>query len=440
MNTFRTLTASALLALAPAAFAAAGHGSGHLSRHWTGVATIHTAPVAGAPADAKPVPDQLIPVRLDLSAPDAKGQISGAFLNGDDRSPSSDGTLTGSHLVLHFGSFARTLEGDVHDGTFTGTYSGARLKSKISLDLHAGDKPATSYAPALKTVGGKAQLVTGDWEVALPEKSAKGESAWTLRVSPGKGDGEIKAVVLRIDGDTNGLYGRFDQADGQYHVTRFSDAGGSSLLLKPEADGTLTLTTGGKQLTAHRPAEARKLNLAPPTTDTEQTTVVNPAEPLRFSAPNLAGTEITYKDPAFKNKVVIVAIGGSWCPNCHDEAPLLVELYNKYHSRGLEVVDLSFEEEDQLKNPERLRAFVDQYHIPYPVLVAGTPDQLNDKLPQGKNLNCWPTAFFVGRDGLVKETHAGFSGPATGEAYTDLKAQTTELIEKLLAQNQSASR
>jgi hypothetical protein len=72
---------------------------------------------------------------------------------------------------------------------------------------------------------------------------------------------------------------------------------------------------------------------------------------------------------------------------------------------------------------------------PNPILVAGTPDQLNEKLPQGKNLNCWPTAFFVGRDGLVKEAHAGFAGPATGQAYIDLKAETETLIEKLLKQS-----
>jgi thiol-disulfide isomerase/thioredoxin len=40
----------------------------------------------------------------------------------------------------------------------------------------------------------------------------------------------------------------------------------------------------------------------------------------------------------------LVNITGSWCPNCHDEAPFLAEVYNKYHDRGLEIVALSFEE------------------------------------------------------------------------------------------------
>ena len=425
MNILRSAAAWTLLAALPH-FAL----SQKLARHWTGTATV-----AG----------QSVPVQLDLTPRSKSGEVTGTFLNGAERSPSSNGMLTGEHLVLHFNSFARTLDGTISGATLTATYSGARLTDPIALQLHADrdGKPATVFVPAAKVSGGRqGATINGDWEIALPEKSKKGESAWTLRVAPYKGNGEIKAVILRIDGDTGGLYGRYNEAAGEYRVSRFADSGGSILSLKPQAGGSLLVTDlrAGDHWTAVRPDVARRENLAKPTLATEQTTVVNPAEPLRFSGPNLVGTTVSNTDPDFKGKVVIVAVGGSWCPNCHDEAPLLVELYNKYHGRGLEIVDLSFEEDDQLKDPQRLRAFVTQYQIPYPVLVMGTPDQLNDKLPQGKNLNCWPTAFFVGRDGLMKETHAGFSGPATGTAYTDLRNETFALVEKLLAANQTAQR
>ena len=71
--------------------------------------------------------------------------------------------------------------------------------------------------------------------------------------------------------------------------------------------------------------------------------------------------------------MVLVNITGSWCPNCHDEAPFLAELYRKYRSQGLEVVALSFEEGDQLTNPTRLRAFMKEYGIDYTVLLGGSP-------------------------------------------------------------------
>jgi thiol-disulfide isomerase/thioredoxin len=384
--------------------------------HWTGAATVH---------------GQQVPVSLELGA--AKdGHVTGSFLNGGEVSTSSSGELQDGHLVLKFDYFARKLEGTVTGDAFSGTFGGA-TGTPVPVELHRElEVPVESAAAKPK--------IDGDWEIAV--KSPKGESAWTLRVTP-RSDGQVKAVILRIDGDTGGLYGGFDASAGAYRVGHFGAAGAALYSLKPAGDGTLVVTNllkDAQQWTARRPAEARKENLAGPTKATEQTGVVDPAKPLGFSATDLQGATVTNADARFKGKVVIVAIGGSWCPNCHDEAPFLVELYKRYHARGLEIVDLSFEEDDQLKNPERLRAFVARYQIPYTVLLGGTPDQLNSKLPQGKNLNCWPTAFFVGRDGLVKETHAGFSGPATGQAYVELKAETSALVERLLAANAVAQR
>ena len=382
-----------------------------VAAHWSGTARVH---------------GQQVPVSLDLSPAAKDGHISGSLINAGESSVSSSGELTDTHLLLHFDYFARKLEGTLTPQSFTGTF-GTATGTPIPVELHPVAKQDVTAA------GGDLSAISGDWEIAV--KSPKGESAWTLRVSPSGSQPPVKAVILRIDGDTGGLYGSFDAAANEYRVGYLSAAGAALYSLKPQQDGTLLVTNllrDNQQWTARRPAEARKENLAPPTKATDQTTVIDPSKPLQFSATSLTGETVTEADPRFKGKVVIVAIGGSWCPNCHDEAPFLVELYNRYHAKGLEIVDLSFEEEDELKDPQRLRAFIAKYRIPYTVLLAGTPEQLNAKLPQGKNLNCWPTAFFVGRDGLVKETHAGFSGPATGAAYVTLKDETTALIQSLL--------
>ena len=155
---------------------------------------------------------------------------------------------------------------------------------------------------------------------------------------------------------------------------------------------------------------------------------------VQIQLSGLSGKVVSNTDPQFDGKVVIVAIGGSWCPNCHDEAPFLESLYKQFHGRGLEIVNLSFEEGDQLKDPERLRAFIARYGLTYTVLVAGDTDQLNEKIPQAVNLNCWPTSFFLGRDGRVREVHAGFAGPANPPAHEALMREVTELVERLLAE------
>jgi hypothetical protein len=55
------------------------------------------------------------------------------------------------------------------------------------------------------------------------------------------------------------------------------------------------------------------------------------------------------------------------------------------------------------------------------------------------NLNCWPTSFFVGRDGLVKQTHAGFAGPGNTAGHAELEQEVTAFVEKLLDERAPAT-
>ena len=205
--------------------------------------------------------------------------------------------------------------------------------------------------------------------------------------------------------------------------------------ITPRPDGSLTVVQNGKDtFTAVRPSDARTKGLPEPTDPTKYTSVKDPSEKFHFSFPDLNGRIISDTDARFQGKVVIVSVGGSWCPNCHDEAPFLVDLYRRFHAQGLEIVELSFEEADQLKNPERVRAFIKKYGIPYPVLLPGEPSELGAKIPQAANLNAFPTTFFLGRDGRVRSVHAGFAAAITGDFHTRLIAETTELVKRLLAE------
>ena len=130
---------------------------------------------------------------------------------------------------------------------------------------------------------------------------------------------------------------------------------------------------------------------------------------------------------------------GTWCPNCHDEAQYLVELYAKYHAQGLEIVALDFEEPEQQNTLKRVNAFIKQYKVPYTYLIAGAPADMWDKVPQAVNLNTWPATLFIGRDGKVKATHAGFAGPASGIYHTQLRDEFTSNIERLLKEQSTVN-
>src|SRR5260370_32225782 len=192
--------------------------------------------------------------------------------------------------------------------------------------------------------------------------------------------------------------------------------------------------------TAVREEDPRAKALPGPTDPNRDTVVKDPGERFQWSYPDLSGNIVTNMDPRFAGKVVLVNIAGSWCPNCHDEAPFLVELYRKYRSQGLEIVALSFEEADQLKDPARLRAFIKKYGIEYTVLLCGEPSQAKDRLTQAVNWKAWPTTFFGGSDGLGRGVHAGFPSSASGELHPQAKAELTAAVEKLLKEHLRSAR
>jgi len=164
--------------------------------------------------------------------------------------------------------------------------------------------------------------------------------------------------------------------------------------------------------------------------------MANPVEPLRFSFPDLEGKIVSASDERFKNKVVVVTITGSWCPNCHEEAPLLQEFYERYRAEGFEAVALAFEYTgDAPRDLEQVKIFGKRHKISYPMLLAGSTDEgeISRKLPQLVNFGAYPTTIFIGRDGLVKRIHSGFEGKATGARFTKLKAEYEAQIKELLA-------
>jgi thiol-disulfide isomerase/thioredoxin len=284
-----------------------------------------------------------------------------------------------------------------------------------------------------------APSIAGQWDLQ-GVASSKGEKTWRLILRQSGGD--ISGAILRVDGDTGMLTGSFQ--DGKFVLSHFSGARPALMLVKPNADGTLDVSLsalhGFNTMKAVRPAEARAKGLPEPTDPDQHTTIRNPSEPFPFRFPDLNGHVVSNTDARFRGKVVLVVITGSWCPNCHDEAPFLEEMHAKYHNQGLEVVALSFEEADQLKDPTRLRAFIKEYGIQYTVLLGGETESAKEKLTQAVNWDAWPTTFFVGRDGLVRGVHAGFPSPGSGELYRRETQDFIARVEKLLAENQTSAR
>ena len=357
-----------------------------------------------------------IPFRIDFQGDGAT--IKGTLFNGDEKFTSTSGKLDNGSLLLNWDYYGSKLEATVKDGVIDGQYSHRRDSGHVHAVRYT--TPAWSKNPP---------KIDGLWELE-GIASGKGESAWRFVVH--QSGPEVNATILRIDGDTGTLSGGYK--DGKFVLSHFSGVRPSLLEVMPAANGTLQVVLSGKAMTALRPAEARAKGLPAPDDPLTHTGVKDASEPFRFSFPDLTGKTVASTDPRFKNKVVLVEITGSWCPNCHDETPFLVELNKKYHQKGLEIVALDFEEEEQLKDPVRLRAFIKNYGIDYTVLLGGETGEAKDKLAQAVHWDAWPTTFFLGRDGKVAKVHTGFPSPASAELYQEAKEDFTASVGRLLAQ------
>ena len=373
-----------------------------------------------------------IPFRFEIATQGSTAR--GFFFEGDRKIESTAGTFSDGVLKLEYDYLNTTLELKVADDQLTGTYRTNRPNARPQ------DVRMRRFAPV--EVGPQdPPSLAGTWEMRrVAEEVSAPRDTRTWHVFLRQSGAEFSGSILRVDGDTGTLVGHW--RDGKLVLSHFAGERPNLFEATPNPDGTLAVTLNRN---AHylvvRTGEARAKGVPEPPDPSRYTNVKNPTEPFRFSFPDLAGKIVANTDALFQGKVVILSIGGSWCPNCHDEAPFLSELYRDYHARGLEIVGLMFENDPDPKvSIPRIRTFIKRHDVKYPMLLAGTTNPspttktINEALPEIVNFGAYPTAIYLGRDGRVRSVHAGFASPATGEEHVRLKKELRALVEQLLAE------
>jgi thiol-disulfide isomerase/thioredoxin len=160
---------------------------------------------------------------------------------------------------------------------------------------------------------------------------------------------------------------------------------------------------------------------------------------LHFKFPDLNGHIVSINDHAYKNKVVIIQILGSWCPNCMDETRFLSAWYHQNKSRGVAIIGLAYERTTSFTNAKKLlQPFISRFHVTYPILATGVTvsDSLRTEktLPEIQEIIGFPTTIFVDKKGMIRKIHTGFNGPGTGEHYEMYKKEFSKLVNSLLSE------
>ncbi len=347
--------------------------------------------------------------------------LGGRLCNGASCERFTGVSLRGDSLVLDLGDYAAGIVARLSGDSLTGSYQNVGRRGPRVIPFRAS-------RGRWEAVAGPAPLL-GRWD------------AWF------QGAVEATPRVLEFRNGANGLEGTVISNSGDYGL--FSGRALRDSFELAHFDGINVYLLAGRLagdtlrgvfhagLRSQTPFVATRsggrAHLTPPTEVTRVDTTI----PLAFTFPDLAGRPVSLSDPVFAGKVVLVDIFGTWCPACHDAAPVLGRFYREYHARGLEIIGLAFEVTgDPVQDGEMVRRFRDKFSIPYPLLLGGASetDVVRELLPQLDGFTAFPTTLFVGRDGRVRRVHAGFYGPATGPQHFALVADFRREIEALLAE------
>ncbi len=305
---------------------------------------------------------------------------------------------------------------------------------------HLGDKDLAMNFTAIpnspwrffKKVATPKADISGRWSATFVDKEGKKE----LTVGEFKQTGtKLTGTFLTTTGDYRYLDGVV--SDNKLYLSAFD--GNHNYLFT--ADITDNKITNGKLyagLTSQTNWTAtRNANAKLP--DAYSLTALKPGyKKIAFSFKDLNGRKVSLSDSRFKNKVVIVQILGSWCPNCMDETAYMINYYKKYHPKGVEIVGLAYERtKDYTKSKKSVLQLKTRFNIPYPLLITGyTPSSGNPEksLPMLKDIIGFPTTIIIDKKGDVRKIHTGFSGPGTGKYYTEFIEEFETLTDHLLAE------
>ncbi len=161
---------------------------------------------------------------------------------------------------------------------------------------------------------------------------------------------------------------------------------------------------------------------------------------LSFRFKNASGEEITLENPRYANKVKVVQIMGTWCPNCRDETEFLVNYLRRNSNPDLEIIGLAFERfKEETKVWQALQNYKNQMNVPYEILHAGGArhDDASKALPMLTEVVAFPTLLLIDRKNRVRKIHAGFAGPATSgfEAFKkDFESSVRQLLNEKTVQ------
>lgn len=346
--------------------------------------------------------------------------LTGTMCNGNRCDPFSSVERVGTDsLVLDLADYAAAIRARLVGDSLIGFYRNVGNRGPRTIPFRASRGTWPVHPPG--------HALVGRWDATFNPESRPGPRVLEFRSTP-RG---LEGTIISNTGD----YGLFwGEATGDSLAMAHFD-GSFVYMLTGALDGDTLRGIFHAGLRTQTPFVAVRSTGRPHLTPPDSLVRVERPERFAFAFPDLDGRMVTSDDQRFANKVVLIEIFGTWCPTCHDGAETTVELYERYHDRGLEVVGLAYEVTgDPAVDGALVARYRDKFGITYPLLLAGVNDGESPQAtqPQLDGPIAFPTAIFLDRTGRVRRIHSGFYGPATGAAHEALRRDFFAFVEELL--------
>ena len=356
--------------------------------------------------------------------------------NATERTRVDNVTLANGELHAVFPDYENSLQARMYGDRLAGNVTLIKDRGKeqvIPFEARLQGKHAKAYRFYKEPLTDNADLA-GTWKLTL---SSDGKSGPAVAIFEQQHD-RITGTVMTPTGDHRFLEGQVHGDEAQ--LSTF--AGGLAYLYKVKVNPHGELEGDMWQgLASHSTVKARRDQNATLEGQGPNTQLKDETARFDFTFRDLDGNEVSLHEERFRNKVVVVTLGGSWCPNCHDEAVFLVPFYEEYQPKGVEIVALMFERHGEFdRAAQAVRGYRKDLGIKFTTLIAGVSDtdEASKALPTLTGIYGYPTTIVVDRAGMVRDIHVGFSGPATGKHYEEYVAEFRGLIDSLLTEATAA--